>query len=42
MSLRIGKYKSTSTGIDVSHLNNIIKIDKIKKSILVEPNCTMG
>ena len=42
MSLRIGKYKSTSTGITVNHLSNILEVNEAKRTVLVEPNVTMG
>jgi FAD/FMN-containing dehydrogenase len=42
MSLRIGKYKSSSTGISVGHLSHILKIDAAKRTVHVEPNVTMG
>lgn len=42
MSLRIGKYKKTSTGINVHKLGNIISINEEKQTVFVEPNVTMG
>eukprot|EP00056_Hartaetosiga_gracilis_P002139 m.51064 g.51064 ORF g.51064 m.51064 type:complete len:507 (-) comp10927_c0_seq2:29-1549(-) len=42
MSIRIGKYKDTHTGIPVGHLNSVVSIDKKKKTVFVEPNVTMG
>eukprot|EP00043_Microstomoeca_roanoka_P015569 m.156008 g.156008 ORF g.156008 m.156008 type:complete len:527 (-) comp16287_c3_seq4:819-2399(-) len=42
MSLRMGKYKKTHTGIPVGHLSNVISIDRKKMTMFVEPNVTMG
>merc|ERR1719440_783668 len=42
MSLRVGRYKSTHTGIDVSHLRSVVHVDEKKGTVLLEPNVTMG
>ena len=42
MSLRIGKYKATSTGISVNQLSHILKVDSRNQTVTVEPNVTMG
>ena len=42
MSLRVGKYKQTSTGIPVAHLCNVLKVDTERRTVFVEPNCSMG
>lgn len=42
MSLRVGKYKKTSTGIPVQHLRNIVEVNEEKRTMFVEPNVSMG
>ena len=42
MSFRQGRYKKTMTGITLSHLRNIVRVDPEKKTVLVEPNVSMG
>lgn len=42
MSLRIGKYKKTSTGIPVSHLRHVVEVNTDRQTVFVEPNCNMG
>eukprot|EP00746_Dinoflagellata_sp_MGD_P024061 gnl/MRDRNA2_/MRDRNA2_156449_c0_seq1.p1 gnl/MRDRNA2_/MRDRNA2_156449_c0~~gnl/MRDRNA2_/MRDRNA2_156449_c0_seq1.p1 ORF type:complete len:553 (+),score=93.58 gnl/MRDRNA2_/MRDRNA2_156449_c0_seq1:69-1727(+) len=42
MSLRVGKYKATHTGIEVSHLRSVVHVDEKKETVLLEPNVTMG
>lgn len=42
MSLRIGKYKKTSTGIPVSHLCNVLRVDTERGVVFVEPNVSMA
>eukprot|EP00049_Salpingoeca_infusionum_P017619 m.353707 g.353707 ORF g.353707 m.353707 type:complete len:526 (+) comp16826_c0_seq1:209-1786(+) len=42
MSLRMGKYKKTFTGIPVQHLNHVVSMDLERRTVFVEPNVTMG
>ena len=42
MSLRVGKYKRTHRGIDVSALRNVLSIDEERRIVHVEPNVNMG
>lgn len=42
MSLRVGKYKETSTKIPVMHLSNIVNVDLERMVVFCEPMVTMG
>jgi delta24-sterol reductase len=42
MSLRIGKYKASSTGIPVNDLSHILTVNTADRFVHVEPNVTMG
>jgi delta24-sterol reductase len=42
MSLRVPKYKATSTKIPTMHLNNVVTVDKENMTVHCEPMVTMG
>lgn len=42
MSLRVPKYKATSTKIPTMHLNNVVTVDKDNMTVHCEPMVTMG
>jgi delta24-sterol reductase len=42
MSLRVGKYKNTLQGIDLSALRSVLEVNEEARTVHVEPNVTMG
>ena len=42
MSLRVGRYKKSFRGIDVSGLRSVLAVDEERQTVHVEPNVTMG